>query len=293
MTTRPAGDATTLPLLERVTRQALEEDYAHVARRRAAGGSPEEGRPRVGRAAVVVTAVFGLLVATAALQTSRNASTDETSRTTLLTRVEDGRARLTDLQRTIADVRAENADLTGDLERLTSSEATAAVELEQLRLTTGYGATRGPGVQVVVADSADGDAEGRVRTADLRQLVTGLWEAGAEAVAVNDLRLTARSAIVTSGGAINVNTRSLTPPYVVEAIGDTRTLQVELARTTYGAAFLAVADLVGLRVSVDNVASLTLPAAAAPVLRHAEQLSAADADSATRNAPPPTEEVQP
>lgn len=289
MTTRPVGDATTLPLLERVTRQALEEDYAHVARRRAAQGHPPEERPRVGRAAVVATVVFGLLVATAAVQTSRNASTDETSRSTLLGRVEDGRERLTSLQRQIADVRTENADLTSDLERLTSAEAAAAVELEQLRLTTGYGAARGPGVRIVVADSPDGDAEGRVRTADLRQLVTGLWEAGAEAVSVNGLRLTTRSAIVTSGGAINVNTRSLTPPYVVEALGDTRTLQVDLARTSYGSAFLTVAELVGLQVNIDNVASLTLPAAAAPVLRHAERL----VPGADRNTPSPSEEVQP
>lgn len=276
----PARDRATLPLLERVTRQALEEDYAHVARRRAESDERPTG-PRVGRTAVVVAAVFGLLVTTAAVQTSRNASNDETSRATLESRVEENRSNLTGLQREVADLREENEQLSSQLERLTGQEASAVASVEQLGALTGYRPVEGPGVRIVVQDSADGDAEGVVRTPDVRDLVAGLWVAGAEAVAINDLRLTARSAIVTSGGAINVNTRSLTPPYVVEAIGDTRTLQVELTRSAYGARFFAVADLVDLRTSVDNVARLRLPAAATPVLRHAEPLSAAELSSAT------------
>ncbi|MDT9592397.1 DUF881 domain-containing protein [Nocardioides zeae] len=279
-TARPTG-AAALPLLERVTRQALEEDYAHVAARRrareaadpdradGAGGAGDEAGRGLRRAAVVA-AVFGLLVATAAVQTSRNAATDETSRTTLVGRVNEGRDRVTELQRRVAELRETTDDLSGDLEDVVAAEGAAVGEVEGLRLLTGYGATAGPGVRITVDDSRSGRAEGRVRTSDLRRLVTGLWEAGAEAIAVNGLRLTARTAIVTSGQAIAINTRSLTAPYVVEAIGDTRTLQVDLDRTAYGQAFFTVADLVGLQVEADNVARLQLPAPADPVLRYAE-----------------------
>lgn len=282
-----ATDRATMPLLDRVTQQALEEDYAHVAqrkaeRRAAAGESDPEGgadRTRLGRAAVVA-AVFGLLVSTAAVQVSRDAATDETSRTTLVGRVNEGRDRATALQRRVADLRAETEALSSDLESLESREQSASAVVERLRLATGYGPAAGPGVRIVVDDSADGSAQGVVRTADLRHLVYGLWQAGAEAVAINGQRLTARSPIVTSGGSISVNQRSLTSPYIVEAIGDTRTLQVDLNRTAYGEAFFTVAQFVGLQVQEDNVARLVLPAAAEPMLRYAEPFSAAERSSA-------------
>ena len=49
---------------------------------------------------------------------------------------------------------------------------------------------------------------------DLATLVDGLWQAGAEAIAINGRRLTALSAIVNSGIAVRVNRSELNPPYV-------------------------------------------------------------------------------
>lgn len=276
-----ATDRVAMPLLDRVTQQALEEDYVHVARRKAERGDETDGdasKGRVSRAAVVA-AVFGLLVATAAVQTSRDAASDETSRTTLVGRVLEGRERVTELQRSVADLRSETETLTSDLESLTARERAASGVVEQLNLGAGFAAARGPGVRIVVDDSDDGTPEGTVRTADLRHLVYGLWEAGAEAIAINGLRLTARSPIVTSGGSISVNQRSLSSPYVVEAIGDTRTLQVDLNRTGYGQAFFTVAQLVDLQVQEDNIERLNLPAATEPVLRYAEPFTVTEGAS--------------
>ncbi|MDR6176240.1 uncharacterized protein YlxW (UPF0749 family) [Nocardioides zeae] len=265
----------TLPLLERVVQQSLEGDYAHVAAQRARSGGPEgplEPRERrVGRTAAVVVGVFGLLVATAAVQTERQAATDETSRTELVGRANEGRARLADLQGRIADLTQETTDLQAAYDRSLEQENAVASEVDALRLATGYSAVTGPGVRFVVDDGEDGgdDGDSVVVARDLRQLVTGLWEVGAEAIAINGLRLTALSSITTSGTAITVNQRSLAPPYVVSAIGDTRSLQADFADTVYGQTFFAVVSSFDLQLQIDNVEALELPAGSTPVLRNA------------------------
>ena len=94
----------------------------------------------------------------------------------------------------------------------------------------------GPGVLVVVDDSpsAAADARDRVLDLDLQVLANGLWEAGAEAVAINGHRLSSLTAIRSAGDAITVDYRSLTRPYRVEAIGDPRTLQAYLLSLLLG-----------------------------------------------------------
>ncbi|MDF9715293.1 DUF881 domain-containing protein [Nocardioides sp. ChNu-153] len=294
------SDRATLPLLELVTRQSLEEDYAHVAEQkaraaaqaRAAGGdggaggtgTPAPAGRRLGRATVVVVGVFGLLAATAAVQSSRDAATDETSRTTLEGRATEGRERLAALQDRIAELRDANGAATVALEGLEARERAATGRVEALRLVTGYGEVVGPGVRAVVDDAPEdpsGDGSGRVQDEDLARLVAGLWEAGAEAVAINGQRLTPLSSIRNSGSAVNVNSRPLTAPYVVDAIGDPRTLQADLADTRPGREFDVIATSVGLVVQLDNVGELRLPAGPAPVLRHAEEMTAAAPDQPT------------
>ena len=118
----------------------------------------------------------------------------------------------------------------------------------------------GPGVQITVEDAPNGEA---VRDEDLQRLVNGLWEGGAEAIAINGKRLTSRSSLRNSGAAINLNgSPPLSPPYVVSAIGDKDTLQANLLDTSTGLAFSNVADALGLPVTMKNVDDLTLPAAA-------------------------------
>ncbi|WZH53627.1 MAG: DUF881 domain-containing protein [Nocardioides alkalitolerans] len=272
----------TLPLLERVVQQSLEGDYAHVAAQRARAGGPEQPRERrIGRTAAVVVGVFGLLVATAAVQTERQAATDETSRTELVGRANEGRDRLADLQDRIADLTQETTDLQAAYDRTLGDENAVASEVEALRLATGYSAVTGPGVRIVVDDGEDGE-DSLVMARDLRQLVTGLWEVGAEAISINGLRLTALSSITMSGTAITVNQRSLAPPYVVSAIGDTRSLQADFADTVYGQTFFAVVSRFGLQVQIDNVEALELPAGSTPVLRNALPLGA---DAPTLSSP--------
>ena len=72
------GERARTPLLELVTRESLDLDYEDVARRRADPGRTTGPTPH--RGAAVAVGVFGLLVAVAAVQNSRNADADQASR---------------------------------------------------------------------------------------------------------------------------------------------------------------------------------------------------------------------
>ena len=96
-------------------------------------------------------------------------------------------------------------------------------------------------------------------------------EAGAEAIAINDQRLNNLGSIRNTGAAIHVNTRPLTAPYVVRAIGDTRTLQADLLETTHGSDFFSLADQLGFVYTMQNVDQLSLPAARQRPLRQVRE----------------------
>ena len=255
----PLPDRVTMPLLALVTREAIDEDYVHAARRRAAGG--EAPRWSGHRGAAVVTALFGLLVALAAVQTARNADVQEASRSALVDRIGERRAEVSSAKERVAALREENAGLQDAYSRYSGELAEATVLLHALQISTGFVPVRGPGLRITVNDNPDASADGRVRATDLRRLVNGLWEAGAEAIAINGRRLSALSAIVNFNIAVSVNRSPLTPPYVVSAIGDPQTLRDRLAATASGAQFQGLADQFGFVVDPQNETELVLPEA--------------------------------
>lgn len=256
-------DRVNTPLLTLITQQSLDEDYQHVADRKPAD---PDGRRRPHRTAAIVVAAFGLLVAIAAVQTSERAGVESASRATLITQIGEGRAELAEAQRQMVQLREQNVGLQTALDGLTADQLAAEARALRLAGTTGFGGVSGPGVRVVVDDAEGGEA---VRDVDLRALVDGLWGAGAEAVAVNGERLTARSAIRNSGSAIRItgNNRNLSPPYTVVAIGDKNTLQARLMQTTSGLRFRTIVESFGFPWSMDNVDELFIPAAPQRMVR--------------------------
>src|SRR6188508_3129537 len=85
----PLPDRVTMPLLDLVTREAVDEDYVHAAQRRAAVGAPPPAQRTRLRGAAVAAALFGLLIALAAVQTARNADVREASRDVLINRIDE------------------------------------------------------------------------------------------------------------------------------------------------------------------------------------------------------------
>ena len=263
-------------LLEQVTAGSLDEDYAHVAaRRKAPAASDDPGSPRPPARwgsvpLLLVLVVFGLLLATAAAQTARTASTQQRSRESLVVQVQDRRAELAEVRTELRELRLRLAGAVRA--RAAAADDAAAVEARARRLAAAAGAAAvaGPGVRIVVDDRPDARTQRQVvLDEDLQRLVNGLWVAGAEAVAINDERLTALSAVRGAGEAITVNFRSLRRPYVVEAVGDPDTLPARFIESAGGTWWLNLSSVYQLRFDISSEDSLTLPALSSLPLRHA------------------------
>jgi uncharacterized protein YlxW (UPF0749 family) len=277
---RELPERVTMPLLTLITQQSLDEDYRHVAERNAKTPAPRPPRGRPHRTAAVVIAIFGLLVAVAAVQTSRNATVNDASRMTLVQQITAEREAVSSLQDEIVRLRERNVGLQEQLRQVSSTAQSTVARMRRLETTTGFVAVSGPGVRVTVDDAPNGDPTQAVRDEDLALLVDGLWRAGAEAIAVNGQRLTGLSAIRNSGPAIHVNGRPLAPPYTVLAIGDTRTLQANLLDSTHGSEFYSLARQLQFGYELHNEDSMTLPPAPDRLLRlrHVTAGTAADQD---------------
>lgn len=97
-----------------------------------------------------------------------------------------------------------------------------------------WAAVEGPGIEVVINDSAKPLAKGEnpniaiVHNEDLLRIVNELRASGAEAMSVNDQRLVETSEISCAGPTILVNKSRLVPPFVIRAIGDSGTMMAAL-----------------------------------------------------------------
>ncbi|MEW6622744.1 MAG: DUF881 domain-containing protein [Bacillota bacterium] len=125
-------------------------------------------------------------------------------------------------------------DLTATADELRLTKATLAVrseegeqlinhtrqEIEQLQILNGEVAVTGKGITVTITRDSP------VLHYDLVDLVNELWATGAEAIAINDHRITATTSIQQYGpDEIFVNQEKLLFPYVIKAIGDPQTLE--------------------------------------------------------------------
>jgi uncharacterized protein YlxW (UPF0749 family) len=274
----------TMPLLTRITQQSIDEDYQIAAERRALAAPAPRG-PGSRRVAAVVIAVFGVLVSTAFVQNTLREDVDSAGRSALIDRIETQRDRVDALQADIADLRETNAGLGERLTAIGEQAQGAETRLQRLQVRTGLTAVRGPGVRMTVDNAPDADPNQLLRDEDLALLANGLWSAGAEAIAINGQRLTALSAIRTSGVPIEVNSVGIAPPYTLLAVGDTRSMQADFTDSSSGLVFDALQDQFGFVLEMENSDALSLPAAPARFLR----LRSAEAATSTPK-PPRAEE---
>jgi uncharacterized protein YlxW (UPF0749 family) len=221
-------------------------------------------------------ALVGLVLAAAAVEANVQRPVVEQRRAELLADVAEQTDRNDALAAGLAALRAEVDGLEIAGLGATAEGERLADQLVSLGARTGTAAVRGPGVAVTLDDAEPGDpaltddpALGRVLDRDLQLVVNGLWAAGAEAVSVNDQRLTSLSAIRAAGEAILVDYRPLARPYVVQAIGDPDSLAARFVAGPGGRGLQTLGETYGIRHEVSGVEEMTLPAASAVTLRYA------------------------
>jgi uncharacterized protein YlxW (UPF0749 family) len=173
-----------------------------------------------------------------------------------------------------------------DIELTRGGAGDLARTLQKMSLAAGDVEVRGPGIELVLNDaqsneenSVGGDprkdtevSSERVMDRDLQIVVNGMWAAGAEAVSVNDQRITALSAIRSAGQAILVDYRPLVPPYAVRAIGDPKDLQAGFAADMAGLYVQNLQDSYGITSTMNVQDSLTVSGASGAGLRWARSL---------------------
>ena len=205
-------------------------------------------------------AVFGVLVAIAAVQTSRNAPEANASRASLIEQIQARRDNVAALQERLERLRTSTTDLRAALAQAEEDGQVLAARIERLEARTGLAPVSGPGLRITVDDAPDGDVTQQVRDSDLAILVDGLWNAGAEAISVNGKRLTNLTAFDNVGPAIHIGITPLVPPYTILVLGDPDTLAADLLESTFGQQWYSLVDSLGFVFDTKRE-SVTLPAA--------------------------------
>ncbi|MFN3650030.1 MAG: DUF881 domain-containing protein [Armatimonadota bacterium] len=129
--------------------------------------------------------------------------------------------------------------------RTTGSDSQKAAKLlkEQIadyRAILGFAAVKGPGVKITLRNSPKVVPPGwdprlvQTNDQDVKGLVSELWAAGAEAIAVAGSntgkfeRVVLSSVVLPAEGGIEVNGRVLSAPFEIQAIGNSKTLEAAL-----------------------------------------------------------------
>jgi uncharacterized protein YlxW (UPF0749 family) len=276
-----------MSLLVDVMTNTLDEGYAERAARKAGGEQLPAGPLPSGRTSgrvtgLVALVVLGLLTGTAVSQVRERAAASAGLRGQLVAEVVERREQGDLLVTEAAALRAEVAATRDAALGADAAGRAAAEAVRALELAAGTAAVVGPGVRLTIDDApagSDGEtaprlrggtpAVSRVNDRDLQSVVNGLWAAGAEAIAVNEVRLSSRAAIRSAGEAVLVDFRPLSPPYVVTAVGRPADLEVGFVDSRAGRGLQALAQLTGITWSLEREDELRLPAATEPDLRAA------------------------
>ena len=268
-----------MTLLVEVMQHPLDPGYAAAAARRA---ERRPGlRPLSALVTLVVAVVCGWVTTTAIVELRRPQPEAIRARAELENEIQRRTSEVDRLQGTNEKLRAEIA--AAQQSALTDDGSSGlAVTSRTLAVVTGELPVTGRGLELTLEDAVGSDAtagvdprvtgdteQGRVMDRDLQMVVNGLWAAGAEAIAINGERLTALSAIRSAGQAILVDFRPLSPPYVIDAVGDPKVLQSGFGEDTAGAYLKLLSDSYGIRAGMAAKTSMTLPGAGSLALRYA------------------------
>lgn len=247
---RPRPDAS-MDLLREVRESALDPSYT-------AATAEQSGRRRRRSVLVPALLVLGLLLGLAVANTWRQAPAAAQERRDLIARIAEAEASIDASRTQVIELNRLLRDERASAGALTSAEQG---RLDLLGSLVGTDAVVGPGVRVRLDDGSDASVAGsRVVDTDLRVVVNSLFAVGAEAVSVNGRRLSVRTAIRNAGDAITVDYRSVSSPYLIEAIGDPRSLEERFRAAPGGLWVAGLAEHYGVQYSIATAQDVTVPA---------------------------------
>lgn len=225
--------------------------------------------------------VVGFVLAIAWVHTHRGAPEAAAVHDKLVAQVRAAEGVVTDLSRT-------EAALTNQVDRIRNAalanSGTLVRTLDRDQVLAGITAVHGPGVEVTLAeptvtaqpsDAAAQPSRGPTTTAhilmdrDVRSVANQLWSDGAEAIAVNGIRLTPTSAIRFAGDAVLVDFQPISSPYKIDAIGNSDQLITGFASSAVADRYQTLASVRGIGFTFTQIDSLSLPGSPGTGLRYA------------------------
>lgn len=255
-----------MSLLREVMERPLDPGYAAAAARPRPSGRLQRS-VRSGLVLVLAVAI-GLGGVWAARELRTPLPGDLTARGLLVEEIRDRSAVGADITTRNGELRSE---IRGLQQQALGGDADQTFAQAQLYgVSAGTTAVTGPGVVLQIADSdraaagQPGTEQERVLDFDLQVAVNGLWAAGAEAIAVNGIRLTAGTAIRSAGGTVLVDLQPQVSPYRVEAIGDPDAMRVAFASTSAAGYLANLGSVRGITSELSPADDLTLAAGRPP-----------------------------
>ena len=162
-------------------------------------------------AIAAVALILGLLVVTQLRSQAGNSGLAQLSAQDLTVLVANLNARNDQLRRESSTLEAELATLKANQSRGDVSVDEIAADLERVRAYAGLEPVGGPGVKIAVQGPIDGSG--------VEELFNELRNAGAEAIATDDVRIVTGVVVTGAAGSARIGDAVLGPSFEIEAIG--------------------------------------------------------------------------
>ncbi len=263
-------------MLNDLLNNTLDPGYRAAAARNASQNRPRRwwDGPMVWLGCLAV----GLLLVVAYQQNHLSAPARDDARAELINRIHSAQqaadrmdARAKQLASQVAGLR--DAELPG-----------SSGQLKDAEIAAGSIPVSGPGMQIELDEPASRPSAGSGRPGttpqsqvaylhdkDIRAVVNELWAGGAEAIAVNGLRLTPTSFIRVAGESIQIDFQPINPPYTISAIGDRDGLQVSFAQSAIARQFKTMVAVDGIAFRFGGKSTLKLPSVTVDQPRYASR----------------------
>lgn len=218
----------------------------------------------------LVAALAGLMFATSA-SVFRDEADRSPSNLVELARAET--ARLEQIEASVTELRQRRDELVEEQQDQQSRPARETEKSDLISHAAAQAAVTGPGLIVELWDApvpADMAASGLhpdvlvVHQQDLEAVMNAMWAGGAEAMMIQDQRISSTSSVRCVGNVLLLHGRHYSPPYTISAIGDPETLEAAVEASDGVQVYRQYVEAVGLGFSMTRSDEIAMPAYTGP-----------------------------